>query len=89
MISPPDLTLDELLSDPLVRALMRADGVDAGRLARDLRAVTPRDSASVADQGAWRGLRSLAQDCIQFKASRADGGEGARRAAPAKADRPW
>ncbi|WP_460451403.1 hypothetical protein [Alsobacter sp. SYSU BS001988] len=89
MMMPPDLTLDELLSDPLVRSLMRADGVDAQALARDLRAVAPRRTPPGRNEAAWRGLRAVAQDCIQFKAARADAADALRRAAPAKADRPW
>ena len=37
----PDLTLDELLSDPVTRAVMRADRIDAQALRAMLRARLP------------------------------------------------
>ena len=48
----PELTLCEALADPLVRAVMAADGVDPRRLATELREVAARlnrfDRATVA-----------------------------------------
>jgi hypothetical protein len=48
----PELTLGEALADPLVRAVMAADGVDARRLATELREIAARlnrfDRATVA-----------------------------------------
>jgi hypothetical protein len=38
----PELTLGEVLADPLVRAVMAADGVDPRRLAAELREVAAR-----------------------------------------------
>ena len=37
-----DLTLDELLSDPVTRAVMKADRVDPSELETMLRALAPR-----------------------------------------------
>jgi hypothetical protein len=48
MTGEPELTLEALLADPLVRAMMKADGVDPQRLAHDLR--------QVAEQINWQRL---------------------------------
>lgn len=42
-----ELTLDEMLNDPLIEAVMRADGVDPGRLGAELaRIAEDRETAA-------------------------------------------
>jgi hypothetical protein len=40
-----ELTLDEMLTDPLIEALMRADGVDPEQLGADLARIAEEQNA--------------------------------------------
>ncbi|PSC05362.1 hypothetical protein SLNSH_09185 [Alsobacter soli] len=85
----PDLTLDELLTDPLVRALMRADGVNPAAAERELRAVRVRPTeirrlASAEPHSLLADLRHLVTDCIHFNESTAAAAGRLR-----KAEQPW
>jgi hypothetical protein len=42
-----ELTLDEMLNDPLIEAVMRADGVDAGQLGEELARIAEDRGAAV------------------------------------------
>lgn len=43
-----ELTLDDMLNDPLINAVMRADGVDADELGAELaRVADERESAAI------------------------------------------
>jgi len=45
-----ELTLDDMLNDPLINAVMRADGVDADELGAELaRVADEREGAAVVD----------------------------------------
>lgn len=65
-----DLTLDEALSDPLIRAVMRADGVDAATLRR---AWAPLASQLKSDKKS-RPLTALLSDCTRLSRLAADVG---------------
>jgi hypothetical protein len=54
-----DPTLSEALADPLVRAVMAADGVDPRRLAADLRAVAAQLNPVARPYVSTRGTRCL------------------------------
>lgn len=89
----PDLSLDELLSDPLVRALMKADRVDPAKLRHDLAAVTPRPFQHAGRQfdalprwaTAWDELRHLVIGCVE--SNPASSSPPGRRLQ--KVDQPW
>lgn len=89
----PDLSLDELLSDPLVRAMMQADRVDPAKLRRDLAAVTPRPFQRAGRQAdslprwptAWDELRHLVIGCVE--SNPASSSPPGRRLQ--KVDQPW
>ena len=42
----PELSLEEMLADPIVRAVMAADGVDPAELSELLRSLEGRDSTT-------------------------------------------
>jgi len=44
-----ELTLDDMLNDPLIGAVMRADGVDAGELGAELARVAEERDALAED----------------------------------------
>jgi hypothetical protein len=44
-----ELTLDEMLSDPLIGAMMRADGVDPEQLEADLARIAEEQEQVLAD----------------------------------------
>ena len=86
-----ELTMDDLLSDPLTLLLMRADGVDPTDLRGMLRAAARRleDRGAMVAPGAkapWREEPDLLRDCVHFaKVLRA----GSGRPATSKVHRPW
>jgi hypothetical protein len=54
-----DLTIDELLSDPVTRAVMKADRVDPSELETMLRALAPRF-----ERAASRSIRDLCASAV-------------------------
>lgn len=73
-MASPDLTLEALLSDPLVLTLMKADRVDPARL----RAKLTRIGEDVARRRSERGEERSAGGCVQARFAQA-------RLAPARA----
>lgn len=93
-----ELTMDDLLSDPLTISLMQADGVDPVALRRMLGAAGRRLEAERAvavpsrEKAPWREDAGLLRDCIHF--ARAMGhrprpGADAGRPSPARIRSPW
>lgn len=53
-LSCPEPTIDDLLDDPIVRALMEADGVEREDFGRRLRRVNRQTVPASAGHPAWR-----------------------------------
>lgn len=65
----PDLTLDEAFADPLIRAVMRADGVDPAALRKTFAGLAERRATGPVERPASRPLLSrewqaLVEDCL-------------------------
>jgi hypothetical protein len=61
-----ELTLDELLADPIVLTVMRADRVHPGRVGRELRQIGHRLTNGAGGKAvpAWLAARCQGEGCI-------------------------